>query len=134
MLQSGAMASRVRIAGSVLTIIFWAGCGKHSGTSEKSAEAVSQGAPILRVAVFADGRLTVDGVPSTLTALQDSLRHVSAQHGVIWYYREAPQAEPPPIALGVMKELADSQLPLRLSSRPDYSDTLTASPPPRPGN
>ena len=112
----------------------WAGCGKRSGSSEKPAESAGQGAPILRVAVFVDGRLTVDGAPSTVTALHDSLRRLSAQHGVIWYYRESPEAEPPPIALQVMKEMADSQLPMRLSSRPDYSDTVTASPPPRPAN
>lgn len=126
------MCSRIRIAGSVLMVIFCAACGKNSGTAERPAEPATRGAPILRVAVFADGRLTVDGAPSTLMALRESLHRLSAQHGVIWYYREAPQAEPPPIALQVMKELADSQLPLRLSSRPDYSDSVTASPPPRP--
>jgi hypothetical protein len=132
MLQSGAMSSRIGIAGGVLTVILLAGCGRNSGTPKKPEESVIHGAPILRVAVFADGRLTVDGSPSTLAALHDSLLQLSAQHGVIWYYREAPQAEPPPIALQVMKELADSQLPLRLSSRADYSDSVTASPPPRP--
>ena len=128
------MSSRMRIAGSVLAVIVWAGCGKPSGNSEKPEESATQRTPVLRVAVYVDGRLTVDGAPSTLSALHDSLRRLSAQHGAIWYYREAPQAEPPAIALQVMKLLADSQLPLRLSSRPDYSDSVTASPAPRPAN
>lgn len=72
------------------------------------------------------------GAPATLQSLRDSLHRLSAQHGVVWYYREAPQDSPPPIAMLVMQEIVESQAPVRLSSRPDYSDTVVANPPPRP--
>lgn len=81
-------------------------------------------APVLKVAVFADGRLTVDGTAATIQSLQASLRAMSEKRGVVWYYREAGQQEPPPIAMEVVKTIADARLPIQLSSRPDYSDYI----------
>ncbi|MBL9136453.1 MAG: hypothetical protein JNK85_11320 [Verrucomicrobiales bacterium] len=96
------------------------------GCSNQSAppSAPSPDAPVLKVAVFADGRLTVDGAAATIPSLQASLRALSAKHGVVWYYREAGQQAPPPIAMDVMKAVVEERLPIRLSSRPDYSDAI----------
>lgn len=98
------------------------------GCSEQPAarSVVSPDGPVLKVAVLADGRLTIDGEVSTIAALRDSLRSVGERRGVVWYYRESGQQEPPPIALEVMKAVVDARLPVRLSSRPDYSDAIGA--------
>jgi hypothetical protein len=48
------------------------------------------------------------------------------KHGAVWYYREAGQQEPPAIATEVMKAIVEARLPIRLSSRPDYSDSIGA--------
>jgi hypothetical protein len=96
------------------------GCSKQSSPQIP----VSAGAPVLKVAVYADGRLTVDGMASTVQTLRESLRSLSEKHGVVWYYREAGQQEPPPIATEVMQAVIDARLPIRLSSRPDYSDSI----------
>jgi hypothetical protein len=85
---------------------------------------VSPDAPVLKVAVFADGRLAVDGAPSTIQMLREALKHLSERHGVVWYYREACQQDPPPIAMEVMQAVVEVRLPIRLSSRPDYSDSI----------
>ena len=98
------------------------GCSKQSAPPS----APSPDAPVLKVAVFADGRLTVDGTAATIQSLQVSLHTLSEKHGVVWYYREAGQQEPPPIAMDVMKAVVEAHLPIRLSSRPDYSDTIGA--------
>ena len=82
--------------------------------------------PVLKIAVFADGRLTVNGTASTIDALRESLRSLHEQGGVVWYYREAGQQEPPPIAMEVMKAVVEVGAPIRLSSRPDYSDAIGA--------
>jgi hypothetical protein len=86
--------------------------------------APSADAPVLKVAVFADGRLTVNGTASTIEGLRESLRTLSEKHGVVWYYREAGQQEPPAVATDVMQAVIDAGLPIRLSSRPDYSDSI----------
>jgi hypothetical protein len=98
------------------------GCNKEPA----SQSSVNPDAPVLKVAVFADGRLDVDGKASTIPALRESLRNLSDKHGVVWYYREAGQQDPPSIAMEVMKAVVDARLPIRLSSRPDYSDAIGA--------
>lgn len=80
--------------------------------------------PILKVAVLADGRITVDGLAATIESLRVSLKRLAEQKGVVWYYRESSQAEPPPQAMQVMQAVVENRLPLRLSSRPDYSDAI----------
>jgi uncharacterized protein YegJ (DUF2314 family) len=96
------------------------GCSKRSAPPS----AQSPDTPVLKVAVFADGRLTVDGSAATIQSLQASLHTLSEKQGVVWYYREAGQQEPPPIAMDVMKAVVETRLPIRLSSRPDYSDSI----------
>ena len=55
------------------------------GCSNQSAppSAPSPYAPVLKVAVFADGRLTVDGSAATIQSLQASLHTLSQKHGII---------------------------------------------------
>ena len=98
------------------------GCSKQSAPPS----AQSSDTPVLKVALFADGRLTVDGEASTIQSLQESLRALSAKDGVVWYYREAGQQEPPPIAMEVINAVIEARLPIRLCSRPDYSDDIGA--------
>ena len=80
--------------------------------------------PIIKVAVFADGRITADGKPVTIDSLRKSFKTLAAKKGTVWYYREAAQREPPPQAMQVIKAVVDARLPIRLSSRPDYSDSI----------
>jgi len=85
---------------------------------------VSPIAPILKIAVMADGRITVDGSPATMDSLRVSLKRLAEQKGVVWYYREAGQAQAPPEAADVMQSVIENRLPIRLSSRPDFSDAI----------
>jgi len=82
--------------------------------------------PVLKIAVFVDGRLSVDGEPSSIQALRQSLRGLAKEHGVVWYYREGGKKEPPPIATEVINEVIQARVPIRLSSKPDYSDSVTS--------
>src|SRR5262245_38923027 len=106
------------IAG-LLSFVFGGCTGKPA-----SPKPVSPDAPVLKIAVFADGRLTVDDTVSTVPGLRESLQRLSEKHGVVGCYREAGQQEPPPIAMEVMRAVVDSGLPIRLSSRADYSDSI----------
>lgn len=78
--------------------------------------------PIARVALFADGRLTVDGRPSDVKGLRACLKPVKRQHGSVWYFRQRG-GPPPAIAMEVMRTLIDTQLPIRYSSHADFSDS-----------
>ena len=96
------------------------GCGKKPTTEVQ----VASGAPILKVAVFADGRITVDGSVTTIDSLRQSLKTLAEQKGAVWYYREAGQGEPHPQAMQIMQTIVANRLPVRLSSRSDYSDAI----------
>jgi biopolymer transport protein ExbD len=105
----------------MLLVLALASCRRHS------QDHVSSNAPVVKIAVFADGRLTVDGSPATVDSLRTSLKHAAEAQGIVWYYREAGQQEPPPVAMQVMQVMqviAEARLPVRLSSRPDYSDAI----------
>jgi len=87
---------------------------------------VNKNAPVLKIAVFSDGRLTVDGAPASIQSLRKSLQKIADEHGVVWYYREAAQKAPPPIATEVINRVIEARVPIRLSAKPDYSDAVTA--------
>lgn len=96
------------------------------GCSEKpvSKDPVAADAPIIKVAVFADGRITADGQPATIDSLLESFKCLAKEKGAVWYYRETGQGKPPPQAMEVIQAVVAARLPIRLSSRPDYSDAI----------
>ena len=96
------------------------GCSKKPA----SQSPVAADAPIIKVAVFADGRITADGQPATIDSLRESFKTLAEKKGAVWYYREAGQGEPPPQAMQVVKEVIAARLPIRLSSKPDYSNAI----------
>jgi hypothetical protein len=85
---------------------------------------LTPGAPILKIAVMADGSITADGFPITVESLQQTLRTLVERKGMVWYYREACQDKAPPQAMQVMRAIAENKLPIRLSTRPDYSNSV----------
>jgi len=82
--------------------------------------------PILKVAVMADGRITLDGLPATIDTVRTSFKRLAEQGGVVWYYREDAGKNAPPEAKGILQAIVENRLPIRLSSRPDYSDAIGA--------
>jgi hypothetical protein len=78
----------------------------------------------LKIAVMADGHITVDGSPATIDSLRVSLKRLAEKKGVVWYYREAGQAKAPPESTEVIQAVIENRLPIRLSSRPDFSDAI----------
>ncbi len=81
-------------------------------------------APILRIAILANGRITVDGAPATVEAACASLRRLAERRGVVWYYREAGETKGTPESALIIQAVVQNRLPIRLSSRPDYSDSI----------
>jgi hypothetical protein len=107
---------------SAALVLLLAGCGSPVQNPPQSSGAV------MKIAVYADGRITVDGAPSTLEALSKALPQLKANGGMVWYYREAPAADPHPAAMEVIRAVAAAQLPIWMSTRPDFSEGRMASP------
>ena len=79
---------------------------------------------VLKIAITASGQINADGRPTTVEALIPILRELAKNKGEVWYYREAPLADPHPNAMKVLSAIVDNNLPVRLSSKPDYSDSI----------
>jgi hypothetical protein len=92
----------------------------------KQSMAVSPDATILKIAVMADGRITMNGSPTTINSLRVSLKRLADLKGAVWYYREAGQGVAPPESAEIMQAVVENHLPIRLSSRHDYSDAISS--------
>ena len=77
---------------------------------------------VARVAVFSSGAVQLDGRPTTLPALDEELRKLKVAGGVVWYDRENPASEPPSQGSAVIQMIIKHQLPVSMSTRPDFSD------------
>ena len=102
-------------------IPWWETKRSHGGRQTISG---GPSATILKIAVMTDGEITMDGSPATIDSLRASLKRLADQKGIVWYYREAGQSEAPPVSAEIMKAVIQNQLPIRLSSRSDYSDAI----------
>jgi biopolymer transport protein ExbD len=85
---------------------------------------MAQSQKVLKVAITAKGEITADGRPTTLQALIPILRELAKNKGEVWYYREAPEGDPHPNVMKVLSAIVDQNLPIRLSSKPDHSDSV----------
>ena len=78
---------------------------------------------VLRVAVLADGRLTLDGKLSSLDGLRESAKALRESNGTAWYYSEAPPKSSL-TAMEVLRTLATTGFVIRFVSKPDFSDRV----------
>jgi hypothetical protein len=104
-----------------------AGCNRDASSPPLYARPQVEKAPVqttkvLKVTVTANGEIAADGHPVTLDQLSARLAELKLAGGDVWYYRENPSAEPHANAMKVIELVADNRLPIRLSSKPDFSD------------
>ena len=87
-----------------------------------------------RVSALANGSLLLNGQKSDIQKIEVEFKRLKQAAGVVWYYRENGQGEPPPSAMAVIKLVVDYRLPLSMSSKPDFSDVIDEDGrlPPRP--
>jgi biopolymer transport protein ExbD len=78
----------------------------------------------IKVKVTMNGEITADGQPVTLEKLAARLADLKQAGGVVWYHRENPAGEPHANAMKVIELVAESKLPIRLSTKPDFSDAV----------
>jgi biopolymer transport protein ExbD len=117
----------LRIAAATL-LLTAVGCQGDSTIPSQSARPQAGKAPVhatkmLKVTVSTSGEISVDGHSVTLDQLAAELSELKQIGGEVWYHRENPAAaEPHPNAMSVIELVVKNQLPVRLSSKPDFSD------------
>ena len=100
---------------AILIAIVFAGC-KPEPHSE---------APIIKIGILQSGMMLMNGTEATIDQVEKRLAQLKTEGGSVWYYREADQdGEPPPEAMQVLNLIIEKQLPISLSTKPDFSDYL----------
>jgi hypothetical protein len=125
------MRLSIRIASPVLiglVFIFLAGCYQSQFPKVDKSKMPTADSPYVKVFVSKSGEITLDGKPTDLEGLKPALASLAQKKGLVLYAREDPAAaEPPPIALEVIKLVVENKLPVRLCQTKDCSDALDAN-------
>jgi len=79
---------------------------------------------IVRLSVLMTGKVLLDGKESNLSEIKRALGRAKSEKDMVWYYRENGKGEPPPQAMEVMKLVIENNLPISMSSKPDFSDYI----------
>ena len=80
--------------------------------------------PHVKISVLQSGKILIDGTESTIAQVGQRILQLKSEGGLVWYYREAGQQDPPSEAMQVIKLVAENGLPITLSSKPDFSDYI----------
>jgi hypothetical protein len=81
----------------------------------------AQRAPYVKIWIAQNGAVQLDGKPAELSGVEDAL---AKKPGVVLYGREGAQGEPHVNALKVIQMVVDNKLPIRMSTKPDFSDVI----------
>jgi hypothetical protein len=83
---------------------------------------------VAKVKVDRRGQIFLNGAPASLEELKKNFASLKEANGEVWYHRDNPEADPSPeseaAAKSVIMAVAAAKLPIKLSSRPDYSDAV----------
>lgn len=115
-----------------------AGCQQEAAPTEEAASPPQQTAPaaaegpVVKIWVFEDGTIEMDGEPAGLEAVRTRFAELQKQQGVVYYGRDAPASEPHENAMRVIELVVENNLPVQLSSKPDFSDRVDADGTSRP--
>jgi hypothetical protein len=91
---------------------------------ESAAPMITGSTPKVQVKVLANGDLIVDGKPATLDEVDQRFAELAKTKGAVMYYREGGEAEPLPNGKRVIELVIKHRLPISISSKPDFSDSI----------
>ena len=83
-------------------------------------------APSARIWVSRTGVIELDGKQTELTALAAALADLAKRKGVVLYGRDDPGKEPHPNGMKVIQLVIQNRLPIRMSTKRDFSDAVGA--------
>ena len=116
-----AVRHRARALGILAVALAAAACSKGAATNCPG---------VIYVSVLADGSVRVNGGPVALDDLANALAQQKRNAKVVFYYREAGAGEPngaqAKAVATAMTSIMSLGMPVSLSSKPDFSDSIDA--------
>lgn len=82
--------------------------------------------PRATIWVEQDGTIELNGKPADLNAVDKALSDLEERKGAVMYGREAA-SNPPPNGMQVIQMVVKHRLPIRISTKRDFSDTVGAN-------
>jgi len=92
-------------------------------TPNNSAPSNNAAGEILKIIVRKSGDIQIDNKIVTLREVESRISQLARKNGTVWFHREAGK-EAPPKAMEVIKLTVRYKVPVSLSSKPDFSDTI----------
>lgn len=96
----------------------------RKATRELPPAAAQQDPHIVKVWVTKDGVVELNGKVADLPAIEAALTAAAKIDGVVFYGRDDAREHPHPTGAKVVEMIAAHHLPVRLSSKPDFSDEI----------
>jgi biopolymer transport protein ExbD len=106
--------------------VYLQGCASKTSNPDSATGNNTQPAiasKIAKVRLDRAGKIFLNGTRVSFDELKRGLA-VVPKDGVVWFYRENPEADPHAEAEAVMEAILEARLSIRLSSKPDYSDVV----------
>ncbi len=75
----------------------------------------------IKINITKTGRIFVNDQESSFEGLKMKLIRLKEKNGMVFYYREDPEKEPPAMATEVIKLIIENKLPVRICRLPDCS-------------
>ncbi len=100
--------------------------GASTDADQSKPESEYDMSAVLKVSALSDGSILADGQGVSMDALGQILSALAERRGIVWYYREEGRAELHPNALETIDLIAKHELPISMSSMPDFSDSIDA--------
>lgn len=121
------MRSSGAVVSGLIGALSAAGCdsGADSGRSSAPSQqrsGQSKEVPRVEIQVLASGEVQITGVPKSLPEVDKALASLVREGGEVWYYRENAAGDPHPNAVAVIELIVKHQLPISMSTKPDFSD------------
>lgn len=89
-----------------------------------AAEIKAGNNPVVRISVLTSGKVLLDDKESNLSEVRKALGRARSEKAVVWYYRENGKGDPPQQAMDVIRLVIENNLPISMSSKPDFSDYI----------
>ena len=90
----------------------------------KSTRGATSDLDILKITVHQAGEIRIGNKIVTMREAESQLSLLAAKKGVVWFYREPGRNPPAPEATAIIKLAIKYKVPVSLSTKPDFSDTI----------
>jgi biopolymer transport protein ExbD len=97
---------------------------EQNSSSTTSPPAPPSDAPSMKIWIFKTGSVEIDGKQVEVESVGPMLTELAQRKGEVFYGREAAEEDPHPNGMKVLQMVIANQVPVRMSTKRDFSDAV----------